>query len=73
MLGQLQALGGSQPGSFRGGMAEIIDFTPHLHKKQLAETRAWLDRQGVMPTPRTLPEGLFDDEPPCDSEPSERE
>lgn len=42
--------------------AEIIDFSKHLAAKQREETKAWLQRQGVMPIPSTLPEDFFDDD-----------
>lgn len=42
--------------------AEIIDFTKYLAAKQREETKAWLQRQGVMPIPCTLPEDFFDDD-----------
>lgn len=36
-------------------MGEVIDFSKHLAKKQREETRAWLQRQGVMPIPHGIP------------------
>ncbi len=52
--------------------ADIIDFTKYLAAKQREETKAWLQRQGVMPIQSTLPDDFFDDDDFPDPDPPAR-